>query len=58
MNVVWIEEWLRRKSMKEWLRRKHQRCWYPTRWNEETGEWEWEPVDGVGEPICVYRESE
>jgi hypothetical protein len=57
MNVISIEEWLRRKAEKEWLRRKATglRCWYPSRQNEE-GEWELEPVYGVGEPICVYRE--
>ena len=59
MNVVWIEEWLRRKSMKEWLRRKATggRCWYPTRQNEN-GDWELEAVYGVPEPVCVLREWE
>jgi hypothetical protein len=58
-NVVWIEEWLRRKEEKEWLRRLrfhiHRnggRCWYPVR----DGELEWERVYGVGEPVCVLRE--
>jgi hypothetical protein len=29
-NVISIEEWLRRKSMKEWQRRKAtgERCWF------------------------------
>jgi hypothetical protein len=56
-NVISIEEWLRRKSMKEWQRRKAtgERCWYPVR-QKENGDWEFEPVYGVGEPICVYRE--
>jgi hypothetical protein len=47
----------RRKSMKEWQRRKAtgERCWYPVR-QKENGDWEFEPVYGVGEPICVYRE--
>jgi hypothetical protein len=52
-NVISIEEWLRRKGK----RYAGGQCWYPSRQNEN-GEWEWEPVDGVGEPICVYRESE
>ena len=49
-NVVWIEEWLRRKEEREWQRRLrfhiHRnggRCWYPVR----DGELEWERVYGV-----------
>jgi hypothetical protein len=60
-NVVWIEEWLRRKEEKEWLRRLRfhihsngGQCWYPSR--NENGELEWEPVYGVPEPVCVLRE--
>ena len=55
-NVIWLDEWLRRKSMKEWLRLKatEGRCWYPVRQNENGVEWE--PVYGVPDPICVYRE--
>jgi hypothetical protein len=58
MNVIWIEEWLRRKRIDGdpgHGRYAGGQCWYPTRQNEK-GDWEWEPVEGVGEPICVYRE--
>ena len=56
-NVIWLEEWLRRQSEKDWqpLKATGERCWYPTRQNEN-GNWEFEPVYGVPEPICVYRE--
>jgi hypothetical protein len=57
-NVVWIEEWLRRKGIAGnpgHARYAGGQCWYPTQWNEERGEWEWEPVYGVPDPVCVYR---
>jgi hypothetical protein len=51
MSKISIEEWLRRKDP-----RRIGGCWYPSRQNEK-GDWEWEAVDRVGEPICVYREK-
>jgi hypothetical protein len=44
-NVIWIEEWLRRKDQRQ--RIGGGRRWYPSRWNEEKGDWEWEPVDAA-----------